>query len=702
WAHLVILFAACFAVPAADPQSIARIWDERALAAIRADTPHPPGQARNLFSFSVCMYDAWSGYDTNSSVGYIYHTKHTASDVEAARREAISYAVFRMMKERHAFSRTAANTLAADDALMTSLGYDINNNTRDTSTPAGVGNTIYDVVSQWFSNDGSRGANGTPYPIKDPPIAYPDYPVSEGGYVFLNPPLAVTLPGINDGNGNTVVDINRWQRLQIVNAVDQNGFPQGPIQPYLGAQWLRVRPYELARIDPTLPWIDPGPPPFYGGATHDQFVREVVAVITASSQLTSDDGVTIDISPAVYGNNDLEFGGHYGDGSLDIYNGTGHSVNPVTGLPYAPNVVKRGDYARALSEFWADGPNSETPPGHWNVVANDVSDRLTEKRIGGTGPVVDDLEWDVKIYFAVNAAVHEAGCACWAVKRYYDAWRPLSAVRYLGGLGQSSSPGLQSYNVNGLPLIPNLIELVTASTAAQGGRHAGLTPGKVAVLCWPGETPQRTQANGVRFVHADSWMTYQRTNFVTPAFPGYISGHSTFSRSAAEVLAAITGSKFFPGGLGTYTITNLINEKGPSEPVNLRYATYYDAADGAGLSRIYGGIHPPADNYGGRRVGEMTGKGTWETARKYFDGSIIQSPINLAFEQLGPGRDSLRHNTIRGMYYKMQTAPNLNQPFTDVTGVPVLAVDSSLAVTNTAAGSDTLYRAVRSLTSDFP
>src|SRR5262249_55517722 len=57
--------------------SIARIWNERALAAIRQDTPHPPGQARNYFSYSVCMYDAWAAYDP-SAVGYVYRAKHTA------------------------------------------------------------------------------------------------------------------------------------------------------------------------------------------------------------------------------------------------------------------------------------------------------------------------------------------------------------------------------------------------------------------------------------------------------------------------------------------------------------------------------------------------------------------------------------------------------------------------------------------------
>src|SRR3982751_3871415 len=79
--------------------TIARNWSERILESIRMDTPHPPAQARNLFTYSVCMYDAWAAYDTNA-VGFIYRGKHTASDIAAARREAISYAMYRMMVER--------------------------------------------------------------------------------------------------------------------------------------------------------------------------------------------------------------------------------------------------------------------------------------------------------------------------------------------------------------------------------------------------------------------------------------------------------------------------------------------------------------------------------------------------------------------------------------------------------------------------
>ena len=140
-----------------------------------------------------------------------------------------------------------------------------------------------------------------------------------------------------------------------------------------------------------------------------------------------------------------------------------------------------------LAEFWADGPSSETPPGHWNVIANTVADDARfVKRIGGSGPVVDDLEWDVKVYFALNAAVHDAACAAWSLKRYYDGWRPISAVRYMATQGQSSDPALASYHPDGLPLISNLIELVTSATAAPGGRHPGLTPGKIAIFAWPG------------------------------------------------------------------------------------------------------------------------------------------------------------------------------------------------------------------------
>src|SRR5678816_3555882 len=97
--------------------------------------------------------------------------------------------------------------------------------------------------------------------------------------------------------------------------------------------------------------------------------------------------------------------------------------------------------------FWADGPHSETPPGHWNTIANYVSDHpSTVKKIGGGGDVVPDLEWDVKLYFALNSALYDAAIACWDAKRAYDSSRPITLIRYMGGKGQSSDPDGLSYH----------------------------------------------------------------------------------------------------------------------------------------------------------------------------------------------------------------------------------------------------------------
>jgi len=651
--------------------SIARVWDEEILSAIRIDKPHPPVHARNLFSLSVAMYDAWAAYDT-VAVGYVYRGRHTAIDVAAARREAISYAAYGILKERYALSKSAAKTLAALDARMVLLGYPTNNISRDTSTPAGLGNTVYDAVSAWFLDDGARQRQ-----------AYVDLPAAQGGYAPVNDYLNTGYSGI------TVVDVNRWQPLEVANAVDQNGLPTGPLQTFLGSQWLGVRPVGLERTDPTRPWIDPGPPPRLGGDSEAEFKSNIVAVIRASSEMTPDDGVVIDISPGVFGNN-----------SLGTNDGTGHPLNPATGQPYASNLVKRGDFTRILAEFWADGPNSETPPGHWNTIANAVADNPTfVKRFGGTGPVLDDLEWDVKVYMSLNAAVHDAACAAWSLKRAYDGWRPISAIRYLGQLGQSSEPASPAYNVHGLPLVSNLIELVTAATAAAGGRHAGLPVGNVVIHAWPGQPADPTnQYSGVQWILPADWFPFQKANFVTPAFPGYASGHSTFSRAAAEVLTAITGSPFFPGGLGTYKPAALTFEKGPTQPVQLQWGTYFDAADQAGLSRIWGGIHPPFDDFSGRRAGAQCGRQVWALVQAYYDGSIAHPNVNVTIRPVNPNGCELTFNTLRGLYYKLQSTADLGQPFTDEPGGSTLALNSSLVRTDLPVGDRKFYRVVPSLT----
>ena len=127
-------------------------------------------------------------------------------------------------------------------------------------------------------------------------------------------------------------------------------------------------------------------------------------------------------------------------------------------------------------------------------------------------------------------------------------------------------------------------------------------------------------------------MPYQLLGFVTPPFAGYVSGHSTYSRSAAEVMTLLTGSPFFPGGLFEYEIpigAGLDFEYGPTADMSLQFATYFDASDQASLSRIFGGIHPRADDLAGRRIGHEIGPDAWALAMSYFNGTVVPEPASV-------------------------------------------------------------------------
>ena len=131
---------------------------------------------------------------------------------------------------------------------------------------------------------------------------------------------------------------------------------------------------------------------------------------------------------------------------------------------------------------------------------------------------------------------------------------------------------------------------------------------------------------GVQWILAEDWWPYQRPTFVTPPFAGYVSGHSTYSRAAAEVLTAITGDPFFPGGMSEFEISKdefLVFEDGPSVDMTLQWATYRDAADQCGLSRIWGGLHPPADDIPGRLIGIEVGEDAFRFAKELFDGAAL-------------------------------------------------------------------------------
>lgn len=583
--------------PANHPEwSVARRWDEALLDAIRRALPNPPVHARNLFHTSVAMWDAWAAYDPKAS-GYIVHEKHQASDVTAARDEAISYAAYRVLSARFIKAVGGDQSLSAFADVMDSLCYPLTLSTTDGDTPAAVGNRIAKAVLAYGLTDGSNEAGG---------YTDPDYKP-------VNPPLVVNKPG------TTMTDPNRWQPLQIEHMISQNGIPvTNGVQQAVGPYWGHVAPFAIPAGGAAGVPIDPGPQPRLGDPATDQaFKDQAVEVIRDSSLLDPSSGATIDISP-----------GGRGADSLGSNDGQGHPLNPATGQAYTPDVVNQGDFFRVMAEFWADGPKSETPPGHWNVLANLVSDELAPNlRIGGSGPAVDRLQWDVKLYLALNGSVHDAAIAAWGLKGRYDGTRPISMIRYLGGLGQSSDPKLPSYNKEGLPLVPGLVELITRETTAPGQRHAALAghEGQIAIRAWAGNPADpKTQTGGVKWILAVDWVPYQLPTFVTPAFQGYISGHSTFSRAAAEVLTGFTGSEYFPGGMSGYTIKagSLKFELGPTTDIRLEWATYYDASDQAGQSRLYGGIHVQADDFTGRRIGSQCGRDAWARAQQYYSGQV--------------------------------------------------------------------------------
>ncbi len=598
--------------------AIAREWNELLLDAIRVDQARPTVHARNLYHTSAAMYDAWCVYEAVCE-GVFFKEKRIVDDVEAARNEAISYAAYRLLIWRFTPSVGADTTLPALQAEMQSLGYDINNTTTQGDSPAAVGNRIAQMIINHGMNDGANEANDYINQIYEP----------------INEPLLPDFPGNPD-----ISDPNRWQPLALDSFIGQSGIEVGEYPEFLSPEWGYVTPFSLTANDMTTyqrddntfqVYKDPGPPPYIGGVGDADYKAGFEQVVEFSSYLDPSDGVMIDISPASRGNNDL-----------GTNNGNGRDLNPVTNQPYQAQIVPAGDYYRVLAEFWADGPDSETPPGHWFTILNTVNDHpLLEKRLEGQGDILDDLEWEVKTYLALGGTMHDAAISAWSVKGWYDYLRPVSAIRYMCDQGQSSDPNAQSYSEQGINLHPGFIELVTSETIQPGGIHqflAGLgnsNLGKIALKAWQGPdfiVDPETSVAGVGWILCENWWPYQRPSFVSPPFAGYVSGHSVYSRAAAEVLTALTGSAFFPGGMSGFLAPQnefLVFEDGPSVDITLQWATYQDAADETSLSRIYGGIHPTADDIPGRFMGYEIGQQAFAHAMRFFRGDVSAQAIPL-------------------------------------------------------------------------
>lgn len=658
--HSLLFFLILLTIPAeiVAQHSVARLWNEALLDAIREDYARPTVHARNLFHSSVVMYDAWAVYDDRAATYLLGNTVggfdcsftgiSTPADLSSARKEAISYAAYRLLSHRFKDSPGAAQTLARFNSLFNVLGYNSSLTSTDytSGSPAQLGNYLAMCQIEQGFLDGSNEQNG----------------YANIHYEPVNSPLISVSPGNPE-----ITYPNRWQPLSLEVFEDQSGnIIPGDTTIFLSPEWGIVTPFALTEADLTVHeregnefWVyhDPGDPPYISptgdGAGSEEYKWGFTLVAIWSSLLDPFDAVMIDISPASIGNLNIDLFPRSVEALRDFYNlleggdpGTGYAINPHTGIAYEEQIVPRGDYTRVLAEFWADGPDSETPPGHWFTLLNYVSDHPDlEKRFKGTGPLIDDLKWDVKAYFVLGGTVHDAAIASWGIKGWYDYVRPISAIRYMADNGQSTDTNLANYSLNGIPLIGGLIEVVQLGDPLEGDNLENV--GKIKLYSWRAhdyiDDPEVDVA-GVGWILAENWWPYQRPSFVTPPFAGYISGHSTYSRAAAEVLTLITGDAFFPGGLGIFNCQRnefLVFEEGPSIDLTLQWATYRDASDQCSLSRIFGGIHPPADDIPGRLIGEVIGTNAVAYAEKYFSGEIIGVS---EFEDGIPNKFALRQN----------------------------------------------------------
>ncbi len=232
---------------------------------------------------------------------------------------------------------------------------------------------------------------------------------------------------------------------------------------------------------------------------------------------------------------------------------------------------------KAIVEFMRDGPRSTGQSGHWLRFAQAVSRRDS-----------NDLDTDVKLFFAIGNTAFDAFIACWDSKRHYDSPRPWSLVRYY-------------------------------------------YPGKM-LKAWAGP------GKGVKEIPAEEWHPYSPTTFVTPPFPGYTSGHSTVSAACARMLEHFTGSDRFQNVekrvAGSLTepgfqcsVMQMVNGKPDQRlhdhescAVTLSMPTFSATAEMAAVSRLWGGYHIRTDNEAGLVQGRKVADFIWPKVEEYFDG----------------------------------------------------------------------------------
>ena len=215
------------------------------------------------------------------------------------------------------------------------------------------------------------------------------------------------------------------------------------------------------------------------------------------------------------------------------------------------------DQQKMIAEYWADGPATETPPGHWALLAQWVSRRDANT----TGD-------DVVMFFALGNSLLDSSIAVWDCKVAYDYVRPVSAVRFL---------------------------------------YAGQM-----IEAWGGPF------QGTKLIRGEDFTSY----IATPPFAEYTSGHSAFSGAAAETLKSFTANPHFGASVTLAKGTSAIEPGAvPASDVTLRWKTFDDAAEEAGLSRRLGGIHFRQGDLESRELGRRIARQVWAKTLDHLSGA---------------------------------------------------------------------------------
>jgi hypothetical protein len=507
-----------------DSDNVILKWDEQLLSVIRAypGKTGPTITARAIGILHTATYDAWAAYDSVAKgtrlLGSLRQeeSQRTGQIGLDNKNKAISFAAYRVLTDLFPpgqFSSVdptpTSPGYSTPDVLMTGqppkyLGYSL---TETDSTPgvidspAEVGTAAADAVLAYRQQDKSNQSNG----------------------------YADTTGYTTDNTWKSVPDPGHWQPLCVLT-------PAG---------------VEAWKANNSLPLLPPPPadcpePPAPSGSYY-------VQQKPLTPQWGTVQGFALD--PAT------QMPPHLSEPSLPGPPRAADGSYDPTEIDLALSDTSNLDAVKkAKAEYWADGPQSEFPPGHTLVFAQAISRMRAHT-----------LDQDAKLFFMLGNAEMDASISAWKLKYYYDCVRVITAIRerYKG-------------------------QLITS---------------------WKGPNL------GYGKVSGEKWLPYQALNVVTPPFPEYVSGHSTFTAAGRTIMMGFEGSDKFNAQVVIPAGSSRFEKNTPATDITLTWKTLTAAADEAGWSRRWGGIHFKSGDEHGRLLGKVVAGDVWTKAQTYFDGT---------------------------------------------------------------------------------